>query len=123
MDYKNPTGCIGKACQFAIANDYATCENGSSTCTTAKLLDADPSGFHDQNLMAATRKIREILEAIPADSKGRKLSFLHTNFGSLLAWVDHNQVAPTDAVRPDADDATIAKALRLKESAAGAGTN
>ena len=114
--------CIGKACQHVIHGDELACESGTSTCTLAKLLEADPSGFHDANLIEATRKIREILEGIPADPRGRTLSLVHTNFGSLLAWVDHNAIAPAEGVRPDADDATIAKALRLKDYAAsGAG--
>jgi hypothetical protein len=122
----NPTGCIGKACQHVIVDDYAACETGSSACTQAKLLEAEPSGFHDENLIEATRRISEVLESIPPDPRGRKLSLLHTNFGSLLAWVDHNATVPADrGVRPDADDATIAKALRLKgctETGVGAGT-
>jgi hypothetical protein len=117
------TACIGKACQHVIVDDYAACEDGSSTCTLAKLLEAEPSGFHDKNLIEATRKIRQILESIPSDPLGRRLSLLHTNFGSLLAWVDHNATVPANrGVRPDADDATIAKAMKIKGySAAGAG--
>ncbi len=122
----SPTGCAGKACQHVILDDEAACETGTSTCTMAKLLEAEPSGFHDKNLIEATRKIRQVLESIPPDPRGRKLSLLHTNFGSLLAWVDHNVTVPADrGVRPDADDATIAKALRVKgytATSAGAGT-
>ena len=121
MSNGGPTGCIGKACDFVIKDDDATCESGTSTCSVAKLLQAKPSGFHPQVLIDATNKINQILGAIPADPSGRTLSFLHTNDGSLLAWVDHKAAAPADGVRASADDATVAKALRLKASASGAG--
>ena len=110
-----PTGCIGKACQWVIADDDASCENGSGGCTAAKLLDAERSGFHDQNLIRASRKIQEVLESIPADRRGRTLALLSTNFGAVLAWVDHKKTVPANkGVRPTDDDAKIAKALRLK---------
>ncbi len=114
MANDHPTNCVGRACQHVIHGEEATCESGSSTCSPAKLLQADPSGFHDSALIDATNKINQILEAIPADTRGRALSLLHTDWGSLLAWVDHHSAAPADGVRPDADEATIAKALRLK---------
>jgi len=123
MSDQGPTGCVGRQCDFVVKDEDATCETGSSTCSVAKLLEAEPSGFHDARLIEATNQINQILEGIPADSRGRTLSLLHTNSGSLLAWVDHNAVAPPDGVRPDADDATIARALRLKSSAAGAGAH
>jgi len=91
----------------------------------ATLLTAEPSEFHDASLIDATNRINEILTAIPADSRGRALSLLSTKWGLLLAWVDHKAEAPADGVRPDADDATIVKALRLKGdyAASGAGAN
>ena len=110
----SPTNCVGKKCQHVIHGEDATCETGTSTCNPAKLLQAEPSGFHDAALIDATNKINQILETIPADARGRTISLLHTEWGSLLAWVDHNAIAPADGVRPDADEATIAKALRLK---------
>lgn len=120
-----PTSCVGKACEYVIKDDDATCEPGTSTCLPAKLLDAGPSGFHDASLIDASNRINQILEAIPKDGRGRTLSFLQTKWGALLAWVDHNAVAPEDGVRPDADDATIARALRLKGdyAASGAGAS
>ena len=115
----------GLQCTFVILDDdVVACEVGTSTCTGANLLEAETSQFHDANLAEATRKIREILEGIPHDPQGRELVFLHTRLGSLLAWVEHRGKIPADqGIRPDADDATIAKALRLKGYAAsGAGT-
>ena len=118
----SPTGCIGKACDYVIVDDYAFCQTGTTSCTVAKLLEAEPSGFYDAKLIEATRRLREVLEGIPPDPRGRKLSLLHTNLGSLLAWVDHSATAPVKGVTAADDDATVAKALRLKGyAAAGAG--
>ncbi len=122
MSNGGPQGCIGKACDFVIKDDDATCESGTSTCSVAKLLQAAPSGFHPQQLIDVTNKINQILDAIPADPRGRTLSLLHTNDGSLLAWVDHKAAAPADGVRPDDDEATVARALRLNASAASGAT-
>ena len=114
----DPTGCMGKACNFVIKDEDVMCENGTSMCSPAKLLDAEPSRFHDATLIQATNKINQILETIPADPGGRTASFLHTVNGSLLAWVDHKAEAPADGVRPNADEASVARALRLKSSSA-----
>jgi hypothetical protein len=116
------TACKG-ACDFAISNDTAACSEGRGTCGVAELLEAELSGFHDENLIAATQQIREILAAIPPDPAGRKISFIRTNMGNLLAWMDHSgTTVPDGAVTAADDDATIAEALRLKgRAAAGAG--
>ena len=117
------TACKG-TCDYASSNDAAACGDGTGTCATAQLLEAEPSGFHDENLIAATQQIRAILAAIPPDAAGRKLSFIRTNMGELLAWMDHSGAeVPEGAVTAEDDDATIAQALRLKGyAAAGAGT-
>jgi len=117
------TACRG-TCDFSIFNESAACGTGTGTCAAAELLEAEPSGFHDENLIAATQQIRAILAAIPADPAGRKLSFIRTNMGELLAWMDHSGAeVPDDAVTAEDDDATIAQALKLKGyAAAGAGT-
>jgi hypothetical protein len=106
-------GCTGRLCGYGIANGKAGCSSGGGSCTAAKLLEAAPSEFHDQCLIDATQAIRGILEGIPADRYGRKLSFLHTNMGSLLAWVGHGEAVPANAVTADHADATIAEALGL----------
>ena len=112
------TACRG-ACDYAVFEDSASCSTGSGSCSVAVLLEAEPSGFHDENLIAATQQIREILAAIPPDADGRKLSFIRTNMGSLLAWMDHSgATVPDGAVTAEDDDATIAAALRLRGYAA-----
>jgi hypothetical protein len=116
------TACKG-TCDFAISNDSAACGTGTGTCAQAELLEAEASGFHDENLIAATQQIRAILAAIPPDPAGRKLSFIRTNMGELLAWMDHSGAeVPDDAVTAEDDDATIAQALRLKGYAAAGAT-
>jgi hypothetical protein len=115
------TACRG-TCDFSISNDSAACGTGTGTCAVAELLEAEPSGFHDENLIAATQQIRAILAAIPPDPAGRKLSFIRTNMGELLAWMDHSGAeVPEGAVTAEDDDATIAQALRLTGYAAAAG--
>src|SRR2546427_12338869 len=116
------TACKG-VCDYAISNDSAACSDGQGTCSVAEVLEAEASGFHDENLIAATQQIRAILAAIPPDPAGRKLSFIRTNMGELLAWMDHSGAeVPDDAVTAENDDATIAQALRLTGyAAAGAG--
>jgi hypothetical protein len=112
------TACKG-TCDFTISDDTAACSDGKGSCATAELLEAEPSGFHDQNLIDATQRIREILAAIPPDPAGRKLSFIRTNMGELLAWMDHSGAqVPEGAVTAEDDDATIAEALRLTGYAA-----
>ena len=121
-DSNGVTACVGRQCSFAASDDSLACSSGGGDCVEVDLLEAEPSGFHDRNLIEATRKIKEIVAGIPSDSRGRKLSFVHTNLGTLLAWVEHGAEVPADAVTVDDDDATVAKALRLKGvAAAGAG--
>ena len=115
------TACKG-TCDFAISNNAAGCSDGTGTCAPAELLEAEASGFHDENLVAATQQIRAILAAIPPDPAGRKLSFIRTNMGELLAWMDHSGAEVSDdAVTAKDDDETIARALRLTGYAAAAG--
>lgn len=118
-----PSCTLRNPCDFAHHDGQTSCQQGQGSCTNAKLLEADPSDFHDENLIAATKQIKQILEGIPPDPQGRTLSFLHTNMGSLLAWVRHGATdIPADAVTAKDDDATVAKALKLKGYwAAGAG--
>lgn len=104
--------CIGKQCGFGSFNGDLGCTDGGS-CFEACLLPAQISTFHDATLAAATSKINDILSAIPADPKGRQLSFLQTQMGTMLAWVRHDVDVPDDAVRATDDDATVTKALGL----------
>lgn len=110
--------CGFGACDFFVEGEFAACMPGAGSCTSADCLEAEPSGFHDQHLIEATQKIREILAAIPADPQGRKLSFLHTKTGSLLAWVKQESVVRKNGVTGKDDYEKVAKALKLKKRAA-----
>lgn len=105
--------CRGGNCGPQIKGEVLGCGNGQS-CMTVALLEADESGFHDQHMIDATTAIRQILANIPEDPNGRKISFIHTNMGTLLAWVDHGLGDIEGAVTEKDDDATIAAALRLR---------
>lgn len=123
--------CSGSSCQWSGLYPKAgrigpkgvptdpICEPGSSSCTVPHLLEAEESSFHDRQLVEATRKIKRILAKIPADPAGRKLSFCHTKMGILLAWVQHGGKATGRRVTAKDDNATVAKALKLKGVAAG----
>jgi len=105
-------------CDFGVAED-ASCTQGGTSCSVATLLVAEPSVFHDENLIQATLQINQILESLPKDPEGRTVSFLHTRMGSLLAWVRHGATSfPPGAVTAADDNETLAKALHLKGSAA-----
>lgn len=105
--------CDKQSCTFAV-KDYIPCAPGGSECSTAVMAEAEISAFHDQTLADATRKIKQLLASIPPDTQGRKLSFLRTHRGTLLAWVHHGAKVPPGAVPATADEKTLSKALRLK---------
>lgn len=111
-----PTDCIGPNCDWVNGGKKGQqCVDGSGGCSGAHLCEAEESSFHDKNLQDATKKINRILSKIPPDPKGRKLSFCETHMGMFLAWVQHGGAPPKGKVvtRND-DDATVAKALKLK---------
>jgi hypothetical protein len=109
--------CSGKnsACKWEhLPGSLACVTSDSGTCDVVNILEAEESDFHDCNLVAATAAIKDILAKIPSDPKGRNLSFLKTNFGTLLAWVDHGGTSTGDAVTSESDDAAVIAALKLK---------
>lgn len=97
------------------------CQTGTGDCAAALLLTAEISEFHDERLADATAKIRAILEALPQEnSQGWTLSFLQTNMGTLLAYVDHNATFPANEplITAESDDKEVIAALGLKTYAA-----
>lgn len=109
--------CTGATCDFAVGGSgeqQVSCLSGSGTCLAADLLEAESSVIHDETLVEATQKIKQILSEIPADSNNRKLSFLVTKMGLLLAWVNHDADIPENAVTAENDNTSVAKALKLK---------
>jgi hypothetical protein len=108
--------CTGYDCDWAMTGEYPVCFSGTGSCKAAKLLEAEPSDFHDQTLITVTQQINALLQTVPPDPAGRKLSFLHSRLGTFLGWVEHGEDAAVlnPAVTAEADDATLIQALRLK---------
>lgn len=110
MNQEPPTECIG-SCGWN-KSEGVECDSGGGSCWAVNLLEANISDFHDQELADATQAIKKIISGIhPRDE--HKLSFVHTNMGTLLTWVHHGGKIPHDAVRYGHDDAKIAEALGL----------
>lgn len=108
-------GRKGASCKWVHSPGPLSCIEGDpATCNIVNLLEAEESDFHDCNLIEATAAIKEILAKIPADPNGRNLSFLHTNMGQLLAWVEHGGTSVEGEVTADSDDETVAATLKLK---------
>lgn len=104
--------CVGLDCGFGETGGNLGCTSGGS-CFAAKMLVAKKSKFHDQALFAATQKIRAALDEIQPDADGRQLSFIHTKFGTMLAWVSHDIEVPEGAVRANSPDEAVKAALGL----------
>ncbi|MGB7069448.1 MAG: hypothetical protein WBD22_08120 [Pyrinomonadaceae bacterium] len=103
--------CVGD-CSWAWFRRM-DCMPGSGTCTGAKMLKAADSDFHPKELQDAAMAIQKVLDGITSQ-KDRKLSFLSTRFGVLLAWAEHNVVQPTDTpVTAASSDQEIIDALGL----------
>ena len=108
--------CGGGDCTFSVAKrrGLLVCQSGGGDCLSPTLLEAARSNFYDETVAATTARINEIIAGVPADRQGRKLSFLRTPYGLLLAWVQHGGPTGPDAVPASADPETLAKALGLK---------
>lgn len=106
--------CMGHECGFGAFGDELGCDTGTGSCWSAMMAEADESDFHDPVLQKATREMREIIEKIPADPKGRKLSFVHTEDGTILAWVNHGKPFPADTITLKSGKDKVRKALKLK---------
>lgn len=112
----NVIGCVGKMCGFSAFTKEVACSGGNGSCWSAMMLEADESPFHDKSLQEATAIIRKALNSIPADPDGRKLSFVHTPNGTLLAWVTHSEDAPSGGLGYYDDQNELAKVLRIRKS-------
>jgi hypothetical protein len=107
------TSCTGKKCGFNVSRAGVGCSSGDGGCLDAKFLIADASDFHDSQLIRATGDIKNIIAGLRAPA-GKTLAFLNTDFGILLAWVEHGMAVPDDAVTDKDPAEAIAKALGLK---------
>lgn len=99
-------------CYWTFARTMGCAIGQPATCKSIpKFLEAEPSDFHDEALVKATRKINEILAEVSSERGAPSL--LLTRQGVLLAWVNHGAEHSPDDVTADSDDETVAKALRL----------
>ena len=114
MNSEIPGECSGLACGFGAFGDEVNCDTGSGSCWTAMMAEAEDTMFHDKTVQEDTRQIREIIDRIPADPKGRKLSFVHTEDGTILAWVNHGNPFPEGTVTLESGRDNVRKALKLK---------
>lgn len=110
----NTESLCRQGCGYGKAKGFLYCLPTGDGCGRARLLEADESDFHDQYMSEATKAFNSILNLIPADSQGREISFIHTNMGTLLAWVDHTGKVITPEVSDESTDTEIADALGLQ---------
>lgn len=115
-DSLHPPICKGSNCDFAIDTmlGEGLCFSGSGSCIDCKFLEADSSKFHDEILIEATQKIKQILSEIPEDASGRKLSLFVTEMGVMLAWSSHGKEVPAKVVTAKDSREVVAQALKLK---------
>jgi hypothetical protein len=123
MKKKLPPACQANDTCKGFVNPDGTpiCDTDISTdCNDADdcyFQEAELSDFHDEYLIAATKKIRQvvkdILAEIPAAKQGRKLSFLFTGKGVLLAWVNHRGERLPGAIGLDNGYEAYEKALKI----------
>jgi hypothetical protein len=116
MKLGNSGDCSGRLCGYGAFDDGLGCDSGPGTCWVAYLLEAEESSFHDETLQNATQQIKKILDDIPADREGRKLSFVHTKQGTLLAWVQHGVSFPEGTVTIEDGHDELMRALKIRTS-------
>lgn len=104
--------CGGKQCGYAAFDGELGCTDGGNYFY-AEMLQAKESKFHDASLVDATNQINKILDSIGEDKEGRRLAFLHTPFGTMLAWIRHDLKIPEDAVTIDSSREDLISALGL----------
>lgn len=106
--------CIAKACGWNAFSKTIGCSSGDGSCLIAEFVPADESDFHTAELVKATEAIRDVLSGIKP-KKDRKLAFVNTPFGILLAWVEHDISVPQGSVNIKSSDDDIAKALGISK--------
>lgn len=108
-------GCTSRKCDYAIneLTGIVGCINGSGTCSAARILSGRITESHDAELEAASKEIQAILDGLEANANGRKLSFLNTDEGLFLAWVDHSQPAALGSIRREDGHEKVAMALEI----------
>ena len=113
MILSEPGGHCRGLCGWGRSKRGMDCEAGGGSCFHAIMIEAEVSEFHDASLQNATSQMQAILSAIPPDAEGRSLSFVHTQMGTILAWVSHGSGFGPDPVTYEDDDAAVIAALGL----------
>ena len=114
MSSAPPTECLGFACGYGAFNGEIGCHVDDGSCWTAMMADAEVTAFHDQELYDAATEIQRVLDGVSKPADGRKLSFVHTEEGTLLAWVRHGVAFPPSAVKFKDGHSKVKKALKIK---------
>lgn len=102
----------GRQCGYAVFSGDVGCTDGGNYFW-AEMLRAKESNFHDAALVKATSEINDILTSLSKDAGERRLSFLQTPLGIMLAWVRHDLKIPEDAVTAESREEDIISALGL----------
>jgi len=102
----------GRQCGYAVFSGDVGCTDGGNYFW-AEMLSAKESNFHDAALVKATGEINSILSSLSKDAGERRLSFLQTPLGIMLAWVRHDLKIPEDAVTAESPAGDIIVALGL----------
>jgi hypothetical protein len=117
-----PEGCNGLECHTTViliddGTPIYACADGGTDCGVCKIVEVEISDFHDKHLQKATTKIKKILADIPPDARKRKLSFIHTKKGFVLAWLDHGARVPNGAkvITQKDDEKAFLKYLKIKK--------
>lgn len=105
----------GRQCGYAVFSGDVGCTDGGNYFW-AEMLGAKESNFHDGALIKATSEINDILASLSKDAGERRLSFLQTPLGIMLAWVRHDLKIPDDAVTYESPEEDIISALGLTGS-------
>lgn len=104
--------CSGRECGYAAFDGELGCMPGGNYFY-AEMLKASESNFHDSDLVKATEEINKILAPLEKKAGDRKLAFLHTPFGTMLAWIRHDLEIPKHAVNAESPKEDHIKALGL----------
>ncbi|MBA2379905.1 MAG: hypothetical protein H0V76_10080 [Blastocatellia bacterium] len=114
-------GCTGKQCGYNVSPSKSVgCDEGDGSCITAMMVMAEESDFHSSELQQASEDIQKIIDGIDQKGETRKLSFLATHRGIMLAWVEHDRPAKEGDLTASSDPADLEAALGIKSATAKA---
>lgn len=106
--------CSAKMCGYGAFDGGLGCQSDDGSCWTAMMCEAEITDFHDAELYDATARIQDILNEFSDRKDGKKLSFVHTEEGTMLAWVHHGVKFPPHAVSFKHGHKKVKDALKIK---------